>query len=69
MKKKTYTSSATAVCANCNGEGSIEIPGEHLGHGRFGEPQAETCEVCEGSGLVTVDKTTVVSISPKNPRQ
>ncbi len=66
MKKKTYTSSATAVCADCDGEGVIIVPGVNLGHGRYGEDKSEICDTCEGSGLVTVGKTTVVTITAKH---
>ena len=68
MKKKTYQSKETAVCKECEGEGSIIIPGEHLGHGHYSDPKFETCDTCKGSGLVTVEKVTVVSITPKQPK-
>lgn len=68
MKKKTYSTNVTAVCANCNGEGKISIPGLHLGHGRYEDDTIEQCSVCEGSGLVNVSKNTVVTITAKHPQ-
>jgi len=68
MIKKTYTTESTAVCTNCNGEGHIVIPGQHLGHGRYDEDKEETCSICQGSGLVNVNKKTVVTITPKHPK-
>ena len=56
------------LCDNCKGEGHIIIPGEHLGHGRYDDDKQETCRVCEGSGLVTVTRNTVVTVVPKYPR-
>lgn len=68
MRKKSYSSSETAVCANCKGEGTITISGQHIGHGRYDDDTTETCEVCEGTGLVTVKRDTVVTISSKHAK-
>lgn len=65
--KKTYQSKEVAVCRDCAGEGSIVIPGEHLGHGRYSDEVVETCETCKGSGLVAVEKITTVIICPHKP--
>lgn len=65
MKKKSYSTTATAVCTDCNGEGKIITKGQHVGHGRYSDDTSEPCETCEGSGLVTVQKTTVTTIIPK----
>jgi DnaJ-class molecular chaperone len=67
MKKASYSSTATSVCTDCNGEGHIVIKGEHLGHSRYAADTKEPCETCEGSGMVTVDKQTVVTITAKHP--
>jgi DnaJ-class molecular chaperone len=67
MRKKTYISKEVSVCKECAGEGSVVIAGEHLGHGRYSESKLETCGVCKGSGLVTVEKITTVTITPKKP--
>lgn len=65
MKRKGYITNTTAVCLDCNGEGTIIINGAHIGHGRYEPDTKETCETCEGSGLVTVTKNTVITITPK----
>jgi DnaJ-class molecular chaperone len=65
MKKKSYSTTTTAVCSDCNGEGNIVIKGEHQGHGHYAPDTTETCGTCEGSGLVTIKKDTVVTITAK----
>ncbi len=65
MKRRGYTTSIIAVCRDCKGEGEIIIPGAHIGHGRYTEDKTETCETCKGSGLVTVTKTIVITITPR----
>jgi len=65
MRKKTYMSKEVSVCKECAGEGSVINPGEHIGHGRYKDTTLETCPVCKGSGLVTVEKITTVTITPK----
>ena len=67
MKKSSYSTTTLAVCTDCNGEGNIVIKGEHLGHGRYAEDTTESCETCEGSGMVLVEKKTVVTITAKHP--
>lgn len=67
MEKTSYSTTETAVCTDCKGEGSIVIKGEHLGHGRYAADSTETCETCEGSGMVSVEKKTVVTITAKHP--
>lgn len=67
MKKKSYSTTATAVCTDCIGEGHMVIKGEHLGHGKYANDKTETCDTCEGSGMVSVEKSTVVTITAKHP--
>jgi DnaJ-class molecular chaperone len=67
MKKSSYSTTKPAVCTDCNGEGHIVIKGEHLGHGRYANDTTETCETCEGSGMVSVEKKTTVTITAKHP--
>lgn len=69
MKKSSYQSTVTAVCTDCNGEGVIIVRGEHLGHGRYADDTHEQCETCEGTGLVSVNKSTTVVITPKRTKQ
>lgn len=54
MKKIRGGSSKTriAICEDCKGKGIIITPGTHIGHGNYKEDTKETCETCEGSGMV-----------------
>ncbi len=65
--RKTYKSKEVHVCKECAGDGSIVNHGEHLGHGRYSESTTEQCPLCKGSGLVTIEKLTTVTITPKQP--
>ncbi len=65
MKHGGYSNTITAVCRDCNGEGRITIPGQHIGHGRYEEDTYETCSTCKGHGLVEVTKTVSFKIQPK----
>ncbi len=47
---KHYTQNV--ICDKCNGEGTIIIPGDHLGHGRYSDHRIVTCPQCKGSGIM-----------------
>lgn len=73
MKKvrKGYSKVIKAICEDCNGEGTITIPGAHLGHNRYDDDTVETCETCEGTGMVKVKKQvfTSLTIESYQPKQ
>lgn len=68
MEKK-YTSSEVLVCGECKGEGSIVIQGACINQhkGEYEDPITLTCKLCNGSGMVTVSKLTIVTVTPKHP--
>jgi len=67
MEKK-YQFDSTEICKNCKGEGEIITPGIHIGHGKFSEPEVNLCNVCNGSGMVSIHKEINVFIKPKQPK-
>jgi DnaJ-class molecular chaperone len=54
MKTRKISISAEALCRNCRGTG---------------EANQETCDICEGSGMVTVQKDINVTITPLKKAQ
>jgi DnaJ-class molecular chaperone len=60
-----------AVCKDCKGDGVIIIPGIHLGHGNYDDDTEETCETCEGTGMVKIKKQvfTTITIMPHKVKQ
>jgi len=49
MKTRKVEISSEAMCRNCKGDGWVN---------------ASTCEVCQGSGMVTVHKEILITITP-----
>lgn len=68
MKKGGYTINKTAVCADCNGEGKITIPGERISHGAFSDPQTKKCTTCNGFGMVNIRRIVYTEITPKHAK-
>ena len=73
MKKsrKGYSKVITAICEDCKGEGTITIPGVYLGHGNYEADTVETCETCQGTGMVKVRKEvfTTITITSHQPKE
>jgi len=65
--ERSYNIRNTAICRRCLGEGIIITEGVHLGHGRYSEPTELVCDLCNGTGMVQVNKEIKVSITPKHP--
>lgn len=51
------------ICEDCKGEGVIIIPGIYLGHGNYDDDTKETCETCEGFGMVKVKREVFTTIT------
>lgn len=62
---KHYNIKRTELCRNCYGEGFVVKPGEHLGHGRYSDPKEDVCTLCNGTGIVVIQKEIHVTITPK----
>jgi len=56
------------VCRRCLGEGFIITPGFDHGHGHKADPIEEKCTLCGGTGLVQVEKSIEVQITPKTTK-
>lgn len=63
MEKK-YFSQEVQVCGNCKGEGRCYFPANNP-HNGDEEGHENVCYMCQGSGLVQVNKQTIVTIMPK----
>jgi len=62
--KKTYYFNSIAVCKQCNGDGKL-MDMHHIGHGNYSEPNITTCDLCDGEGVVCIEKEIKVTITPK----
>jgi DnaJ-class molecular chaperone len=63
--ERNYLIAHNDVCRRCLGEGFVLEPGFDHGHGHKSEPKEKICDLCNGSGMVRIEKKIEVSITPK----
>jgi DnaJ-class molecular chaperone len=66
--ERNYLSSENAICRRCLGEGVVTYEVMRVGHNRYAEIKPKRCDLCEGSGMVRVEKKIEVLITPKTPK-
>ena len=64
---REYLIAQNDVCRRCLGEGVIVMEGADRGHGHQADPTEKKCNLCNGEGMVRVEKEIKVSITPKTP--
>lgn len=62
---KQYVQTNPDLCGKCKGDGQVWVPGTKLHN--FDDSHFEKCPLCEGSGMITVTRETVVTIKPLIP--